>query len=83
MIIITPIVVSWMLLSILSETGFVDVLFFRLSKYKTLQKMVGYATCWKCATFWTSLLIGSGFINASLSAFIAFVVESIIEKIQE
>jgi hypothetical protein len=83
MIIITPIVVAWMLLTILTETGVSVTLYNALGKRLPLQKVVAYLTCWKCATFWLSLSIGSGFVNACISAFIAYVVELIIERIQE
>ncbi len=81
--ILTPIVCSWMILTVLTELKVTIYMYNSLDKWFTLQRITAYLTCWKCTTFWTSIVLGNGFVISCLAAFIAFTLEVIIEKIQE
>lgn len=42
--------------------------------------VVELVTCWKCATFWSSLLITWDIKTAVIASFIAFIAENVFEK---
>lgn len=42
--------------------------------------IIELVTCWKCATFWSSLLLTFDIKTAVIASFIAFIAENVIER---
>lgn len=51
----------------------------KIGRKAWFEYFIELVTCWKCATFWSVLIVSFSFEKAVISSFLVFVIELILE----